>query len=98
MKQQTTKKQKAFEDFNFDIFKEEVIEKLQKGGNLGGVNGIFSDLMQRFVNAALEGEVTIQVQEDKVKGIPNRRNGYTQKTLRSEYGPIEVSPPCSTQR
>jgi transposase-like protein len=93
MNQQMTKKQKAFEDFNFEIFKEEVIEKLQKGGNLGGVNGIFSDLMQRFINAALEGEITSQIREDVAKGRPNRRNGYTQKTLRSEYGPIEISPP-----
>jgi len=93
MKQKETQKQSAFEGFDFEVFKEEVLPRLQKGGNLGGVNGIFSDLMQRFVNAALEGEVNHQIKEDTAKGIKNRRNGYTNKTLRSEYGPIEVNPP-----
>ncbi|MBK7603363.1 MAG: hypothetical protein IPI15_07225 [Saprospiraceae bacterium] len=52
---------------------------MYEGKGLIGEDGIFTKLMQRFINAALEGEVTAHIKEDKKVGRPNRRNGYTQK-------------------
>ncbi|MBK8356771.1 MAG: hypothetical protein IPL13_15815 [Saprospiraceae bacterium] len=54
---------------------------MYEGKGLIGEDGIFTKLMQRFINAALEGEVTAHIKEDKKVGRPNRRNGYTHKKL-----------------
>ncbi len=47
----------------------EIISRLYKGDPLIGEQGIFNDLLQALVNAALEGEidVTLQCYESKCK-------------------------------
>jgi putative transposase len=93
MAKRQTKELKSFEGFDFEEFKNEAMNRLYNGDKLAGEDGIFSGLMQRFINAALEGEIKSQLKEDKQEGKKNRRNGYTSKEIRSEYGPIEISPP-----
>ncbi len=73
--------------------RKEVLKALYSGEGLTGRDGIFSQLLQDMVNAALEGEMDAQISESREEGSNNRRNGHTQKTLRSKFGPIEVSPP-----
>jgi transposase-like protein len=83
----------AFEGFDFEEFKKEALKRLQCGDKLSGEGGIFSGLLQRFINAALEGELTAHLKEEKEACKSNRRNGYTRKQVRSEHGSIEISPP-----
>lgn len=84
---------RAFDGFDFEEFKKEALGKLKNGSKLSGEDGIFSGLMQRFINATLEGEVEAQIEADRELNIPNRRNGYTSKQIRSEYGPLAIDPP-----
>jgi putative transposase len=93
MSKKQTHMEKAFEGFDFEQFKGEVMSRLRSGDRLLGEEGIFRDLLQRFVNAALEGEITEQIKSDNVQGKKNRRNGYTNKVVRSENGPLQISPP-----
>lgn len=73
--------------------REEVLSRLYKGDSLMGEGGIFTDMLQALVNAALEGEMVGHLAEGKSQGETNRRNGHTQKRVRSTIGEIEVSTP-----
>ena len=58
-----------------------------------GENGVFTNLLQSFVNAALEGEMDNFLQEAKDDSTDNRRNGHTSKSLRSTAGPLSIQTP-----
>jgi transposase-like protein len=58
-----------------------------------GEKGIFTNLLQSFVNAALEGEMDNFLQEAKDDSTDNRRNGHTSKSLRSTAGPLSIQTP-----
>ena len=73
--------------------RKEVLSRLYKGDPILGDGGIFTDMLQAFVNAALEGELDESLKEDKGQGDTNRRNGHTHKIVRSNTGPIEVHTP-----
>ena len=75
----------------------EVLSRLYKGDPILGEQGIFTDMLQTLVNAALEGEIDHSLQVDKLSGESNRRNGHTQKTVRSPVGPLELHPPRDRQ-
>lgn len=71
----------------------EMMSRLYKGDPLFGDRGIFTNLLQSFVNAALEGEMDHFIKESKEEGTENRRNGFTSKSLRSTAGPLSVQTP-----
>ncbi len=71
----------------------EMLGRLYKGEPILGEGGIFTNLLQSFVNAALEGEMDNYLQESKGIDSTNRRNGHTSKLLRSTAGPIEIKTP-----
>lgn len=71
----------------------EIMGKLYSGEPLFGDKGIFTGLLQSFVNAALEGEASSFLEESKAEGKQNRRNGYIPKSLRSTSGPLEIKTP-----
>jgi putative transposase len=71
----------------------EIISRLYKGDPLIGEQGIFSDLLQALVNAALEGEIGVTMQGEESKSEGNRRNGYKEKQVISNAGPITVKTP-----
>ncbi len=73
--------------------RKEVLSRLYKGDPILGDGGIFTDMLQAFVNAALEGEIDESLKDDKDQGDTNRRNGHTHKIVRSNTGPIEVHTP-----
>lgn len=60
---------------------------------LGEQGGIFTDLLQAFVNASLEGELDHHLSEEKEKGKKNRRNGHTEKTVKSQAGNLLIKTP-----
>lgn len=71
----------------------EMLSRLYKGDPILGVKGVFTNLLQSFVNAALEGEMDNYLQESKGDDVDNRRNGHTAKSLRSTAGPLEIRTP-----
>ena len=73
--------------------REEVLSRLYKGESILGDGGIFTDMLQAFINAALEGEIedTLKLKDGKSK--LNRRNGHTKKVVRSPAGPLEINTP-----
>jgi transposase-like protein len=71
----------------------EMLSRLYQGDPLLGEQGVFTNLLQTFVNAALEGEMDNYLQESKGDSIANRRNGHTSKSLRSTAGPLSIQTP-----
>jgi transposase-like protein len=76
-----------------DVYREMIESGLQQGSRWLGPNGIFSELLQSKVNAALESEMDAHIEEESSRGIGNRRNGKLLKTVRSEAGTIEQQSP-----
>ena len=57
--------------------RKEVLERLYKGDAILGDGGIFTEMLQTFVNAALEGEIESRLDKGRAIGVSNRRNGNT---------------------
>jgi transposase-like protein len=87
------RKRKPGEDFDYKVFEADAIERLQRGESLIGKDGIFTELIQRIVNSALEGEMDGHLRETREEGSRNRRNGHTHKQLRTSLGPVGIEPP-----
>jgi putative transposase len=73
--------------------RKEVVSRLYKGDPILGDGGIFTDLLQALVNAALEGEIDPSMEQSALSGVANRKNGHTQKIVRSPAGPLEINTP-----
>ena len=76
-----------------DELRSDMLSRLYKGDPLLGDKGIFTNLLQSFVNAALEGEMDNFMEESKSDSLTNRRNGHTSKSLRSTAGPLSIQTP-----
>lgn len=76
-----------------DAIRNEMLARLYKGDPILGEKGVFTNLLQSFVNAALEGEMDNFLQEAKDESTDNRRNGHTSKSLRSTAGPLSIQTP-----
>lgn len=90
-----TKKQLASSEevFDYGEFEKEAINRLKEGAGLVGTDGVLTGLIQRLVNAALSGEMSAHMKEERAMGSENRRNGHTTKQLDTELGPVPISPP-----
>jgi putative transposase len=71
----------------------EVMKRLYQGDSIVGDGGIFTDMLQALVNAALEGEMDYHLNESKIANKENRRNGHTHKTVTSRVGPLDIHTP-----
>jgi len=71
----------------------EMLSRLYQGDPILGEKGVFTNLLQSFVNAALEGEMDDFLQKSKSGTIRNRRNGHIDKTLRSTAGSLSIQTP-----
>ena len=76
-----------------DSIRNEMLTRLYKGDPILGEKGVFTNLLQSFVNAALEGEMDNFLHEAKDESTDNRRNGHTSKSLRSTAGPLSIQTP-----
>lgn len=66
-------------------------EQFKVGKLLFGKDGAFHQVLEDFLNAAMEGELETHLDATKpING--NRRNGL-RKQLQTEYGPVEVETP-----
>jgi len=94
MKKQKRTKQPRIEDLIPDEEKrKEVLSRLYKGDAILGDGGIFTEMLQTFVNTALEGEMDSSLKENPQSRPGNRRNGHTRKLVRSTAGPMEIHTP-----
>ena len=73
----------------------EVLRRLYNYDSLLGEGGIFTDMLQSMINAALEGEIdyTLASDSESDTGSRNKRNGYTSKQVRSSAGTLDIRPP-----
>lgn len=80
------------EKIEWEEFSKRAAELIREGKPLTGEGGVFSPLIKQVVEAALEGELDSHLIETR-KGTKNRRNGRTQKNLKSSLGGIEIFSP-----
>ncbi|MCO6470708.1 MAG: IS256 family transposase [Saprospiraceae bacterium] len=76
-----------------ETYREQIISGLYSGKRWLGPNGVFTDLLQSFVDAALEGEMEVHLQNETESGRANRRNGHGKKRVQTEGGEITLNPP-----
>jgi len=77
------------ESFDYENFEQEAIAKLRAGKGLTGPDGALTGMIQRILQAALDGEMDEHIKEDR----PNRRNGHTDKQVQTSMGPVDLEPP-----
>lgn len=81
------------EGFDFEVYRQKVIEGLIKGEPLTGESGLLKPLIADFVQGALDAELEDHLALEKKAERSNRRNGKQRKRIRTESGdvPIEYS-------
>jgi putative transposase len=93
MKKQTRGQKKLEELIPDKARREEVLRRMYSGDPFIGKGGIFTDLLQAMVNAAMEGEMDASMEVSRQKDPKNRRNGHLRKTVRSDSGTLEIKTP-----
>lgn len=78
-------------EFDFTLFKKQVISGLMQGKPLTGEDGLLKPLIANFVEAALDAEMGNHIAEEKSLGITNRRNGKKSKSIRTSLGTVEIN-------
>lgn len=78
----------------------EQVKDLIRGNNFNSVSDvsaylkdIFKDMIQELLEAELDAKLGYTKNDSENKNTDNSRNGYTPKTLKSEFGEIEVKIP-----
>lgn len=79
--------------FDYESFEKAAIKGLSEGKDLVGKDGVLTGLIQRIVNAALEGELDGHLASRRKAGGKNRRNGHTSKNLDTSLGTVGITPP-----
>jgi putative transposase len=80
------------EKINWEEFSKAAAEQIRQGKPITGEGGIFSPLIKQVIEAALEGEMDAHLTQTR-KAESNRRNGRTQKNLKSSLGSFEILTP-----
>lgn len=78
------------DEFDFNEFQKEAIGKLKTGQSLTGKDGILTPLIKQLIEASLEGELDVHLNECKEEGLANRRNGKLSKTVKTGTGSFEL--------
>jgi len=71
----------------------EVMRRLYNNESLLGQGGIFTDMLQSMINAALEGEINYTLGSGSETELDNRRNGHINKQVRSSAGTLDIRTP-----
>ncbi|MSU01288.1 transposase, partial [Tissierella pigra] len=78
----------------------EVLRNMISDGNLttpgdlhSYLKDMFKDVLQEMLEAELEAELGYSKGDKKNKQTDNRRNGYTQKTVKTQFGEIPLEVP-----
>lgn len=78
--------------FDFEAFSREAAERLRSGASMVGENGVFTPLLKKILEAAMEGELDAHLEETR-QPAKNRRNGRSSKQLHSALGDINIEAP-----
>jgi putative transposase len=79
-----------------DALVKELSEQLTQGKPLTGHDGVFTPLLKRVIEASLEAEMDVHIEQSRDKGS-NRRNGRLGKQIQSSLGGFEVFTPRDRQ-
>lgn len=79
-------------DQDYKSIQEKAIKQFKEGKSLLGKDGAFAPLLQQFLEAALEAEMSEHLSESKPQK-KNKRNGKGKKTLKTNHGPVEIKTP-----
>lgn len=96
MAQKNKKKNPRLEDLIPDEQqREEIKQRLYRGDPIVGEDGVFTDMLQAFVNASLEGEMDEHLKNKTNTSTEkkNRRNGYNNKQIKSRVGSFDIQTP-----
>ena len=87
------KKREEKEDFDFAKYQEQVVRGLMAGKGLLGKEGLLKPLIARFVESALDAEMTDHLEKEKQdpNAKANKRNGNRSKKIRTESGEVEIN-------
>ena len=77
---------------NNEIDYKRAADQLRKGEPLFGKDGALAPMLERILNAALEGEMDAHLREES-RESGNRRNGKMPKTVQTQYGEVTVETP-----
>ena len=83
-------KSKKNEEFDYQNFEQQALKAMYEGQSLEQVLG---PLLKRLVEAGLQGELQHHLEEEKASGSKNRRNGKTEKAVRSRFGELQIETP-----
>ena len=87
------KKDKGSKDFDYAAFEKEVVSGLQSGQSLLGAGGLLKPLIAKFVETALDAELTEHIKNEATAEEPkkNKRNGKRSKEIRTEAGHVKIN-------
>lgn len=87
------------ENFDFESYKRQAVSDLLSGKKeIGGPDGVLAPLLKQFLEAALESEISVHLQENSEQGQENRRNGKGMKRVRSlSAGTFDLQTPRDRQ-
>jgi putative transposase len=80
-------------NFDYNEFKTEALEKIKSGQPLTGKGGILTPLLKELLESALEGELDAHLLENREAGITNRRNGKSSKQIQTSSDSFELLTP-----
>lgn len=78
------------DDFDYNDFKKDALEKVRAGQPLIGKGGVLTPLIKEFLETALAGELETHLAQDVAK---NRKNGKSSKRMKSSAGAFELETP-----
>lgn len=84
------------ETLSLDALAKQIAKQYPTKEDLLGDAGVFQELFRRTLQSALDGELTHYLGYEKHKRFPeseNKRNGYSQKQIKSSKGELEVKIP-----
>lgn len=80
------------ENFDYKAMEALALEQLKSGKPLLGKGGAFAPLLEKLLNAPLEGEMDAHMDSEE-RSLGNRRNGYTSKQVQTGMGEVTVHTP-----
>ena len=83
-------KEEQTNGFDYTAFEQEALKRLKEGKPLEGKDGVLAPLIKRLVEAGLEGELDVHLDEES---SPNRRNGKMSKNVKTAFGSVEIQTP-----
>jgi len=73
-----------------EIDLEEFAEQVRNGKSVTSKGGVLNDLLKQLTEMTLQAEIDSHLSQDLEK---NRKNGYSEKTMRTEHGEFQLKTP-----